>query len=58
MSLLLLIVNREGEPGEEPAATGECTFTYNVDQGATYAPDTAFTYAPEELYTYDPCADD
>lgn len=51
MSLLLLIVNRDGEPGEEePTAPGVCTFTYDVDPGATYAPD--------EQYTYDPCADD
>lgn len=50
MSLLLLIVNREGEPGEEPVPTGECTFTYEVDAGATYE--------PGEAYTYDPCADD
>lgn len=55
MSLLLLIVNRDGEPGEEPAPGGVCTFTYDVDPGASYAPD---TYAPDEQYTYDPCADD
>lgn len=56
MSLLLLIVNRDGDPGEEEESA--CTFTYDVTAGTTYAPDEAYTYAPAEAYTYDPCAND
>lgn len=56
MSLLLLIVNRDGD-ATEPAAS-VCTFTYDTDDEATYTTAATVTYAPADTYTYDPCADD
>lgn len=71
MTLLTLLLHRQG--GDPEAAAG-CTFTYTVDDGATFAPDSAFTYAPttgntyapdsaftfapDTGATYDPCAND